>query len=521
MKQRLLLLGIACLYVLLLPAQSRVGRGQTAFNSGDYNEAITQWEAAAVVDPSVSGQTDALIKKAKRCLQLLVSGESGLQAGQYELAENAYSELKRLNPNDGRAAQGLKRCQEGKERVRQAKAAKKLWESVRLSDKKSDYEQFLKQYPQSEYEQEARKRIGEIEDTEFWRQTERLGTEQAYRDYLKKSAVGTYKTEAMNALAAIEDNRAWESARTADTRAHYEAYLKRYSKHATEARLALKRLKQLDFLERAEGYLSRSQVYLASKEIERVDSLGVIPTELADRYHAVSEKVLFQKCMDNKKYHSLGREDCERYLSLYGDSDKSRVRKVQGRLNRHNRLYGKDYDQVLNLGVSLLDIGGGNGGMLYMGPRVALRVGSWDFPVSFSVAVAAYYHTGDLDTGNVYELGCWQTPVQGRLRINLFGSDKLKWYVAGGASYNLNYGVKNTKKNRIEEISSKVIHSTNSSAFGEIGVSGEKFEVAFFYSKDLQPFFNKEYIMQNVSNYSKLWKFDQRFGVHWAYFFHL
>ena len=39
-----------CLCVATVMAQDRMSRGQSAFNRGDYEEAVTQWDAAAVVE---------------------------------------------------------------------------------------------------------------------------------------------------------------------------------------------------------------------------------------------------------------------------------------------------------------------------------------------------------------------------------------------------------------------------------------------------------------------------------------
>ena len=65
-----------CLCVATVMAQDRMSRGQSAFNRGDYEEAVTQWEAAAVVDKSLASQARQKIAKANSCFFEIERAES-------------------------------------------------------------------------------------------------------------------------------------------------------------------------------------------------------------------------------------------------------------------------------------------------------------------------------------------------------------------------------------------------------------------------------------------------------------
>lgn len=103
-----------CLCVATVMAQDRMSRGQSAFNRGDYEEAVTQWEAAAVVDKSLASQARQKIAKANSCSSYLSTARNALRGGRYDAAESAFLKLKGLNPRDPNVSDGLARCKAGK-----------------------------------------------------------------------------------------------------------------------------------------------------------------------------------------------------------------------------------------------------------------------------------------------------------------------------------------------------------------------------------------------------------------------
>ena len=103
-----------CLCVATVMAQDRMSRGQSAFNRGDYEEAVTQWEAAAVVDKSLASQARQKIAKANSCSSYLSTARNALRGGRYDAAESAFLKLKGLNPRDPNVSDGLARCKAGR-----------------------------------------------------------------------------------------------------------------------------------------------------------------------------------------------------------------------------------------------------------------------------------------------------------------------------------------------------------------------------------------------------------------------
>lgn len=502
-------------------AQSRMSRGQTAFNKGDYAEAITQWEAAAVVDKSLEGQAKQKISRARSCSSYLSTARSSLRNGHYDAAESAFMKLKGLNPGDPNVAGGLARCKAGKAALAKEKEAGKFWDGIKDSWERNKYERYLSQYPDNKNAGDAREMLEKLDDKGAYAKADAVGTEEAYRTYLAGSKWKLHEADANMALVRLEEEKAWAQVKSLNTMEGYEEYLKGHVLHAEEAKAAIVRLEQDGLLQLAQRQAGGKMYYSARKTLEKVLELGPVGEEAAPVYARLDEELLYRECMENKTYHSSGRTDCQRYIGTYGQGNPIRRAEVQKRLNRHNRLYGKDYDEFVRLGFSAFDLGGGNGGIFYGGPRVDFTLGSWDFPVNFTVSLAAYYHLGDnLDDDNIYKFSCWQTPLQARLKINLFGNDEVKCYLAGGASYNFNYGLKNANDNREEKLPDDLIHKTNSSVFGELGIVGKHFEVSFFYSKDLQPLF-RENVFRNQFGNRKLMDFDQRFGLKWAYCFSL
>lgn len=521
MKRLLSIMFAVCLCVACAMAQSRLERGQAAFNKGNYSEAITQWEAAAVVDKSLAGKAGNLIEKAKKCNVLRSSAESSLRAGSYDKAETAYQQLKTLNAKDPAIANGLARCKQGKAAAAKEAEAGRYWASIKDSWNREAYEKYLSAYPNNKNASDARNMIAKLDDKKEWEIAKSAHTEEAYRNYLATSKLALFKDDAQKALERLKEENIWAQVKAVNTIAAYEEYCKTHSLFAAEAKVAIVRLEQADCVTRAEQHQQNGSYALARKELKSALEMGTMETVTAERYRLVDEVVLYHECMNNRRYHALGKDDCERYLKEFCGTDNSKCTSVRKQLKHHMKLYGKDYDEYLNLGISALDIGGG-GSMMYMGPRIAFTLGSWDFPVAFTVSVGAYYHMGlePLDEDEKYEFSCWQTPLQARLKVNLFGNDKLKCYLAGGASYNLNFAVKNMNEYNDEKISEDIIHRFNSSAFGEIGICGKHYELSFFYSRDLQPFFKKELAVENYGD-AKVFDFNQRFGISWAYYFSL
>ena len=109
-------------------AQDRMSRGQSAFNRGDYEEAVTQWEAAAVVDKLLASQARQKIAKANSCSSYLSTARNALRGGRYDAAESAFLKLKGLNPRDPNVSDGLGTLQGREGRTGQGKGSRTILE---------------------------------------------------------------------------------------------------------------------------------------------------------------------------------------------------------------------------------------------------------------------------------------------------------------------------------------------------------------------------------------------------------
>ena len=169
-----------CLCVATVMAQDRMSRGQSAFNRGDYEEAVTQWEAAAVVDKSLASQARQKIAKANSCSSYLSTARNALRGGRYDVAESAFLKLKGLNPRDPNVSDGLARCKAGKAALAKEKEAGQYWNSIKDSWERGKYERYLAQYTDNKNAGDARDMLEKIDDKEAYTKACSVGTEEAY-----------------------------------------------------------------------------------------------------------------------------------------------------------------------------------------------------------------------------------------------------------------------------------------------------------------------------------------------------
>ena len=152
-----------CLCVATVMAQDRMSRGQSAFNRGDYEEAVTQWEAAAVVDKSLASQARQKIAKANSCSSYLSTARNALRGGRYDAAESAFLKLKGLNPRDPNVSDGLARCKAGKAALAKEKEAGQYWNSIKDSWERGKYERYV-----AEQKREKRLKTNKESLRELW-----------------------------------------------------------------------------------------------------------------------------------------------------------------------------------------------------------------------------------------------------------------------------------------------------------------------------------------------------------------
>lgn len=115
---------------------------------------------------------------------------------------------------------------------------KKDWKNTESENSITAYEDYLKQYPQGKFADEARSRI----ETIHFEKAETANTIEAYDDFLKRYAEGDFADKARSKIEAIY----FDQAKAANSIEAYEDFLKRYPEGelADSVQLILKKIQQ-------------------------------------------------------------------------------------------------------------------------------------------------------------------------------------------------------------------------------------------------------------------------------------
>ncbi len=81
-----------------------------------------------------------------------------------------------------------------------------IWKKVKKVDKKSVYDSFLLEYPNSRFGEEIKKRVKELEDQKLWKDALAINSTFYYLGYLQKAPLKRHKTEAIEKIIEIESS---------------------------------------------------------------------------------------------------------------------------------------------------------------------------------------------------------------------------------------------------------------------------------------------------------------------------
>lgn len=125
----------------------------------------------------------------------------------------------------------------------------KLWERAVSSNMQTDYEEYLKEYPEGIYAERARKSLGEMEEEVLWVKTDRGSTESVER-FIKKYPQSRWTETARQLLVSLqkqkqiaEETAFWASATSIDA---IREYLVRYPAGVFDQQARM-RLKELEY----------------------------------------------------------------------------------------------------------------------------------------------------------------------------------------------------------------------------------------------------------------------------------
>ena len=117
--------------------------------------------------------------------------------------------------------------------------AEKKWNAIKKSNQVSTFESFIKEFPNTTFEKDARIAITNL-DKRAWNSARKKHTISGYQYYLKKFPKGLYSDSAEEKIGSIRqeaafirsansaEKTAWEKARDENTRTSYENYLDKF-----------------------------------------------------------------------------------------------------------------------------------------------------------------------------------------------------------------------------------------------------------------------------------------------------
>ena len=113
----------------------------------------------------------------------------------------------------------------------------KVWNKLKSKNTSEAYKQYLKEYPNGIYINEAKKLCIIAEDNEAWQKAQKKNTSKSYKEYIDKYPNGQYIKEANVKYQECLDNEAWQKAQKENTQKAYEEYLKEFKDgiHKNEA----------------------------------------------------------------------------------------------------------------------------------------------------------------------------------------------------------------------------------------------------------------------------------------------
>ncbi|MCB0836656.1 MAG: caspase family protein [Bacteroidetes bacterium] len=104
------------------------------------------------------------------------------------------------------------------------------WEKCREENTLDAYRQFIQQYPEGNYYEEADRQVKILEEESLWKKATQIHTMGAYDDYLEKYLNGKYSEEAQNKINHLQEEEDWSIAKRKNDIPSYRQYVRKYPK---------------------------------------------------------------------------------------------------------------------------------------------------------------------------------------------------------------------------------------------------------------------------------------------------
>ncbi|NWF90066.1 MAG: hypothetical protein HXY50_11475 [Ignavibacteriaceae bacterium] len=124
---------------------------------------------------------------------------------------------------------------------------KRAWDKARLGDNISSYEEFIILFPQSELKKTALERINEIKIDKFWEQTRKINTIDSYNDFLLLYPNSKYETIAKEKLNTLIEWKNWDEVLLKNSLKDFYNFISNYpqSKYVEIAKSKIKEIEEI------------------------------------------------------------------------------------------------------------------------------------------------------------------------------------------------------------------------------------------------------------------------------------
>lgn len=556
-------------------SQNYKDRGDSAFNSGKYTEAINQYNAAlaylkskkvAITDKGYT-EIERQLVRAQKCAPLMTEAERLFSTAQtadgYTAAKKVYQSILKINVNDHYSRGKINLCNQKIEQIAMRKADNEMWAKMSQGEpSKAMYQQYLSEFPDGVHAKDAKLAIQEFEDKDLWLAARRTNTKQAYKDYLAKRSAPTYDSEAQMAIFKIEDDELWASILAEDTETAYNRYVsdtsnpaKGHQEEAVAKLLVIKAKKMDESISTANGS-KRSGAKDIVETLEKASktiTLSEEDSEMLKYYKSIndynnfyklptiSSGLMYLKTYPDSEYadwvsnkvselyaNNLSATSTENDYQLarryarsasaqkYVDSRFKALKK--GVKASQRREAWSDRAQLgVGLDVEMLN-------SLAMGPRMEFKLGAADNRFNFSVgAKALWWNPEYLNSSDIQSIPFIQVPLYATIKLNLFRTGaKSHFYIGGEGAYNLNLGAKIGDATSGYISDDELVNRTNLSASARIGFCWRHGDFSLYYRHDLAPVYNQEYIYRQYNEcYTNIEKvLNERFRLGFSYTFY-
>lgn len=438
--------------------------------------------------------------------------------GDYEGAASKLERVLSFDANNAEARDLLNQCNQKLEQQRLARerAEQDAFNKAKQAGTKSALSQFLSQYPNSKYANQAR---GMIDDYDLWSTAVRLNTLESYNNYLRQSSNRSFETEARAKIADIEAENEWQRIRYSNSLTELQSFVLKYpqSNLVTAVNRRIHELK-------GEQYYIAGNLRYAYTEFCQAGGRSSLSYDNQQRFDRASDYNEYSRlnkydesamlsfltmhptsAYRNEVSNTIARLRANKLTAYSGEysysqaltyaCDNETKQYVQNKINESKHSYSqikkaersariKANGGYVGIGIDIFDLDlnvlskedGRTFNALHYNMALALRIGNFKTPVYLELGVKpglvlwkdlyGYYDSYgySYSSDNEYD---FHMPIFAKLKINLFKAwGNTKFYVDGIGYYNA------IRKEKYE---------AEFSAGGGIGVAGRHWDWQILY----------------------------------------